>query len=280
MHEESEVRQWTERAQTRPKLSDRQQRLARLEPLAPAPPPHAEAERVRQRLTHEYEYGEFTRIAAAQTVGSLTKLGRRAFGGESESRAAIVTFGKELPSPRCVLESLTASPMEVGSVTHLVLQHLDFARSCSADDIKRQVRQMIDRKLVPRAEVELVDVAAIEWLMSTPLGELLRKNATVLRRELPVFYPMRVEISGKPASPDPLDQVMVRGRIDVMIPDASGLVLVDYKTDRVTRETVAERAEFYRPQVQSYREALEGILDQPVKSVQLVFLAARQIISS
>ena len=62
---------------------------------------------------------------------------------------------------------------------------------------------------------------------------------------------------------------MVRGRVDVLIPDADGIVIVDYKTDRVTAQTVDARADFYRPQLCGYRDALAGMLNQSVKSACL-----------
>jgi ATP-dependent helicase/nuclease subunit A len=53
---------------------------------------------------------------------------------------------------------------------------------------------------------------------------------------------------------------------------------VDYKTDRVTAQTVNARAEFYRPQLSSYRDALSGILGTSVKGTYLVFLTTQSII--
>ena len=41
-----------------------------------------------------------------------------------------------------------------------------------------------------------------------------------------------------------------------MIVDDDGLVVIDYKTDRVTADTLAARADFYRPQVEAYRREL------------------------
>ena len=46
-----------------------------------------------------------------------------------------------------------------------------------------------------------------------------------------------------------MDRVMVRGRLDVMLPLSDGLLVADYKTDRVTAETVDARVEFYREQI-------------------------------
>src|SRR5687768_11078251 len=197
-HSEDEVRAWVTPATRRPKLSERQQRLARLDPLDRAPQPNADADRIRRRLTEAYAHRAFTKLAASRTVGSMTKLGRRAFAGDHVSRGEVVTFTEGLAAPKCVLETLTASPMEVGTMAHLVLEHLDFSRPCTREDVKQQIRNMVARKLVAPGEAEVIDVDAVAWLASSELGQRLRANAKQLHRELPVFFPL-AEVD----SPDP-----------------------------------------------------------------------------
>jgi ATP-dependent helicase/nuclease subunit A len=68
---------------------------------------------------------------------------------------------------------------------------------------------------------------------------------------------------------------MIRGRLDVMLPLADGLLIADYKTDRVTLQTVDARVDFYRDQMTSYADAIGRIAKQPVKQIYLAFLAPR-----
>ena len=68
---------------------------------------------------------------------------------------------------------------------------------------------------------------------------------------------------------------MVRGRLDAMIPLEDGLLIADYKTDRVTEQTVDARAEFYQPQLKSYADAISRIAKHPVKQIYLAFLSPR-----
>jgi ATP-dependent helicase/nuclease subunit A len=73
---------------------------------------------------------------------------------------------------------------------------------------------------------------------------------------------------------------MIRGRLDAVLipPPPAGLTLIDYKTDRVAADRIADRAAFYGPQVQLYRRAMERITGRRVAGVHLVFLTARQIV--
>jgi len=271
-HSEDELNQLSMAVRGRPKLSERQMQRARLEPIDPPPMVDPQAERVKQRLMTPYRFEALTKLPAAASVGSLTKTGRLAPAGQSTSREAIVPFEVELTPPKCIGERSKASPTEIGSANHLVLEHLNFSRTSDATELQKQIADLIDRKLLDPELAKTVDVSAIEWLMTTPFGELLRRNAASLRREVWVYFPQ-----GSDDSIDPMDRVMVRGRIDVLIPDKDGLVIADFKTDQLTPQTVDARAEFYRPQIEAYRDAISAIANKPVHSSMLVFLAARVV---
>src|SRR5438067_2067935 len=102
LHEDSQIQEWTTQMARKPELPADQKALARLEPLDPAPGPDPSADRIIQRLTTKYPWETFTNLSAVASVTSLTKSGRAAPGGESESRKGLVAFDLELPAPRCV----------------------------------------------------------------------------------------------------------------------------------------------------------------------------------
>ncbi len=63
------------------------------------------------------------------------------------------------------------------------------------------------------------------------------------------------------------------------IADPDGLSDSDFKTDRVTENTLKERAEYYRGQLDTYKRALERIFDKPVKETVLYFLAVGKAVT-
>jgi ATP-dependent helicase/nuclease subunit A len=272
-HDDPQINQWAGQIVRRQELSEEQKKLARLETLDPPPNRDPAADRIIQRLTQKYAYDDFTRLPAVASVTGLTKTGRAAPGGAAESRKDLVSFDVELPAPRCVATDLKPKPTEIGSATHLVLQYLDFTRAADDKQIDQQLESMVHRKLILPTAAKVVDREAILWLMQTELGELLRKHHAQVRRELPVYFP-----SGAPelhASDDPMDRQMIRGRLDVLLPVQNGLILADYKTDRVTEQTVDARVEFYREQMTSYAGAISRIARLPVTGIFLAFLSPR-----
>ena len=78
------------------------------------------------------------------------------------------------------------------------------------------------------------------------------------------------------------EQILVQGIIDAWFEEADGLVLVDYKTDRVdpregkaAEERLAGR---YRPQFDYYQRALERSTGKPVKERYLYSFALERAI--
>ena len=65
--------------------------------------------------------------------------------------------------------------------------------------------------------------------------------------------------------------MLLQGVVDCAILEEDGITVLDFKTDRVTKETVASTANRYRPQLETYAEALSRIYERPVKEKYLYF---------
>jgi ATP-dependent helicase/nuclease subunit A len=270
---------------SRPSEGERRQRLARLEPLPTSASPNAEADEIIARLTAAYPFDRFTRIAAVEAATALTKKGhaptvpaRRDQRDTSKPPAG--EGSKLLELPRAVNTELKPSAADIGEATHLVLQHLDFTRSCNTADLRGQLDDLIARRLIAPAAAKSVDLDSICWLVGSPVGELLRTHANTTRRELPLYLALApTEIDPQATSDDPADQVMVRSRADALVRTPDGLQIVDYKTDRVDERTIDARVDYYRPQMDLYRRAIHALTGHPVAQVHLVFLSARRVIT-
>ncbi|HEV2293270.1 MAG TPA: helicase-exonuclease AddAB subunit AddA [Tepidisphaeraceae bacterium] len=279
-HTADDVAAWPSPEDLRPRPSPRLQQLIALQPLDPPPPPNAQAEAIAQRLTFQRPHAPFADVAAAASVSDLSKHGRFARVGCPSSRG-LVAFDRVLPAPRIASIDVTSTATDIGTAHHLVLQHLDFSRPCDPPDVHGQIARLVQRRLITPAVQQIVDAEAIAWFAATPLGRTLRKHASTLRRELPIYFPREPEApDGSPlASADPMDRVMIRSRIDVLVEADAGLELVDYKTDAITTDALAARVDFYRPQMDLYRRAVSSATGRPVGVVHLVFLAAREVAS-
>jgi ATP-dependent helicase/nuclease subunit A len=233
-----------------------------LKPLKPSPALTAEASAVISRLEFSYPHEKYVTLPAA---GAATAMA----AGHGFSSPAEV----ELPMPGFMAANARVglSPTQIGDATHRVLEHLDYRRPCDLADVGSQIADLVARRFINEIEAAAVDAAAIVWLAASPLGKTLRANVDRLMREIP-FAAAAATDSG-----DPLNAVMVRGRIDLLVPMEDGLAVVDYKTDRVDAAGMSARAESYRGQMEIYRDALGRVAGKKVKAVFLVFLHPRLV---
>ena len=67
------------------------------------------------------------------------------------------------------------------------------------------------------------------------------------------------------------EKILLQGVVDCALLEKDGITVVDFKTDRVTEDTLPERVRQYRPQVLAYAGALERIYGKPVKEALLYF---------
>ncbi len=157
-----------------------------------------------------------------------------------------------------------------GTLTHLFLQHLDYARP--AAELRPQRDALIARGLLPEAARSALDLESVERFLATPLAGRLR-SAARLEREL--AFSLLVDEEGRPAQ---RGEILLQGKIDLLLQDAEGWLVVDFKTDHVTEAEAVEAAKAYAGQVAVYRAAVQAIVGaQEVKAV-LAFLAPGAII--
>ena len=293
----------------RPKPSPRQAVLAALMPLDPPPGKDAVSDGVIERVTSRYRHGAFTGLRASISVTEWAKggtidakahrhrchggcppspwpngedAGGQAAGGTEKAGHAATRVERLLASPRFMTDGTLFSPKlsaaDAGTATHLVLQHLDFLRPCRAADLEDQIAYMLQKRLLTNEQAAAVNRGSIEWFVGSEVGQRVRHTPPEdVLREIPFNYAIPPEEFGTPASGDPADQVMLRGRIDLLLKQADGFHVIDYKTDNVHGEWLEQRVTLYAAQVRVYRDALRRFTGLTVGAVHLVFLTPRVV---
>ena len=75
------------------------------------------------------------------------------------------------------------------------------------------------------------------------------------------------------ATLDADDAVLLQGVVDCFFEENGELVVVDFKTDRIGRTQIEERAEHYRPQLETYSMALMRVMGKKVREKVLYFFS-------
>ncbi|MDO5141412.1 MAG: helicase-exonuclease AddAB subunit AddA [Eubacteriales bacterium] len=162
------------------------------------------------------------------------------------------------------------TPAEVGTAHHLFMQFCDMAAAAAPGGVQRELTRLADRRILSPAQAAAIDIATIE-----------RFFASALYRELIACSPVRREFKFSvlvpaarffPVAADaPDEKVLLQGVIDCLIDTPEGLVIVDFKTDRVTGAALEARAASYRPQLEAYALAVQAVYDRPAVRRLLYF---------
>lgn len=168
------------------------------------------------------------------------------------------------------------SARERGTIMHFVMQHLDFFRIASVHEINTQIEEMVNRELLLPEAAETVDVYKIMSFCQSDLGRRMTASS-YLQREVPFNLRYSAEkVFDKLYDCD--EELLIQGVIDVFFEEDHELVLVDFKTDRVTPDNYRELVNQYKVQINLYREALETIKQSKVKESYLYFFDTAEAI--
>ncbi|MDD2956054.1 MAG: helicase-exonuclease AddAB subunit AddA, partial [Oscillospiraceae bacterium] len=130
-------------------------------------------------------------------------------------------------TPKC-LEGKSLTGAQRGQAIHKFMQ---FSRYEAAEkDLAAEALRLLRQKYLTQAEADSLDLRALERFFASPLYRRM-KAAGEVRRELRFLWeaaPGQLGLQG-----DPEDRITVQGVADCVFQEGGGLVLVDYKSDRV-----------------------------------------------
>jgi len=150
-----------------------------------------------------------------------------------------------------------------------LLERLDYV------GVSAQVDRMMDRGLLTETQREWVNLASVAEFFASELGRrVLAQPLDRVWRETPFVLGLSPSLVDLPDSAeyDETERIRVQGVLDCLIEEDDGLVLIDYKTDRIPPEALLARATYYRPQIRLYARAVEAIYPKPLKEGFLYFL--------
>ena len=162
-----------------------------------------------------------------------------------------------------------------GIAVHTVLQFIDYSRVFTPEQVRGEIERLKNAEHITPAQAAAVEPERICALFASPIGQRIL-HADEVWRELRFSLLTGAEtVFDAP----PGEEVLLQGVADCCIREGNVLTVVDYKTDYVTAETLAERAAEYTPQVRAYAAALTRLLEMPVREGVLYFLRTGQSVS-
>lgn len=236
---------------------------------------NADAEKVKELdilFSKEYEYETAN---SGKNKYSVSELKHRAMREhfEKEDEMAIPLFVESEPAlyrPKFMKDMDEDEKEEVnqgalrGTAVHRVMECYQFA---SDTDVKQQVEDMLSNGQITEDMKQLVNLSLVEKFVSSEVGKSMKQaeKENQLYREKPFVMGFSREeldafgfgIGETEKKVHEEDLTLIQGIIDVFWIEEDGIVLLDYKTDRV--DTAEELMERYRAQLDLYAEALNRV---------------------
>ncbi len=243
------------------------------------------ADRVAAQMAFRYPYEKDLHIKSKYAVSELTQawvgdkivfvskaaaFDDQAVQGRTEASEASARIAESadaavsLAEPASFHARTSFTPAQVGTITHKVLEKLDFRAAQGREAYVRELlEQLVTEEFLTAEEAAVVDIEKIAAFAASPLGRRIAASPNV-RREQP--FNLMLEVDGSMAA--------VQGIIDCFFEEDKQLVLLDYKTTRIENAAeLARRApqlrKTYAAQMEIYRRALEAATGMPVRETYL-----------
>ena len=218
-------------------------------------------------LSYRYPYAEQTAFPAKLTA---TQLKGRAIDEEISENTTLPPRLRNLCKPKFLAGKTALTGAERGTALHLVMQDLDFFCEPDEQSVRAQIEAMRAQRKLTEEQAKAADVQAIVQFLRSDLAVRIRKSEQVEREyRFSLLRPVR-DFSSLDAD----DSVLLQGVVDCFFEEDGELVVVDFKTDHVSRAQLDERAEHYRPQLEAYSMALTRVMGKKVKEKVLYFFSA------
>lgn len=205
------------------------------------------------------------------SVSDLKKMSMEEPEGTA-STLDVFTAEEEMPVPSFMAEEKEEGMRQgaaYGTIWHQVMASIDFAKTHTEGEIKEAVEELVKQGKLRPEETSVLHYGRLKRFFLSKLGEKMREAAALGRlcREQPfvIHCPASQVFPGRTETAP----VLVQGIIDAYYENEDGIVLVDYKTDAIREGEERKLAERYATQMAFYKEALETMLDRPVRACVL-----------
>lgn len=217
------------------------------------------ANKITHNLAYAYPYRELGKIQAKMSVSALAN--------KEES----LKFGFSSRPSFMLKGGLT--PAERGTAIHKLMQYCRFSPN---PDLAEEVQRLFEYGFISEKEADCIDIPLVSRFFESGLFKRILASNDVRREmrfmtEVPA-YRLDRELSAAARN----TPIIIQGAVDLCFEEADGIVIVDFKTDRVQAEE--ELKNTYKEQLDIYSRACEKIFAKPVKErIIYSFILSKEI---
>ena len=234
-------------------------------------------ELLRERFSFAYPHERAPELPSKLTV---TGLKGRLFDYEAAEDAAFfdghaastgaISPRQSFRRPGFIIKKEGLTAAERGTALHLAMQYIDYRKCGNADGVLNELKRLAREGIITGEQYETIEPLKITRFFDSDIGKRARQAIAVNREfKFSLLYPAE---RFYPGGGD--DEILLQGVVDCFFEEGGELVLIDFKTDRASQDTIAEKADYYSPQLAAYSDALERITGKHVKERIVYFFSA------
>lgn len=246
--------------------------------------------RLERHLGFSYPYAADIRLHTKMSVSELKKQGQMTDEAESVCMEGPLTpdweewLTKRWENAGKQEESISYSDIAPdggagaarGTAYHRVMELLPFDQMESQADVEAYLARMVEREQMTAESCGLIDSSAVWTFLSSEFGQRMKRAQAKGRLHKEQQFVMGIPARDMGAG-DSDELVVIQGIIDAFFEEEEGLVLMDYKTDKISREETL--VEHYKKQLDYYERALEQMTGKPVKEKVIYSLILQKAIT-
>lgn len=237
-----------------------------------------------KRFSYEYPDTKMTELPEKM---SISKLYPTVLDGTEEGTAELSLEKTQEPEyekgilPRFIHTTAADESAKKGIATHLVLQFCDL-KNLAQRGVSDELVRLSEKKFISDKDMKLIRKNELElFLRSDLFSEMISAKNLYREFRFNVTLPAALFTSDNERKIAYKDKkILLQGVIDCLIEDSDGeLHLIDYKTDRLTKEELSSKTlaakvlnEKHALQLTYYKRAVEEIFSKTPKSVRIYSL--------
>ena len=184
-------------------------------------------------------------------------------------------------------EKVGFNSAEKGTIFHLAMQLLDFSKFDTEDvskireEIKLQINSFVEKNIMSLDEIETININwIVKFIQSDIFKEIYIANKSEkLFKEKAIDYNIKLKNLFKDENIEEDEKIMLVGIIDLFFENENGeIILLDYKTDYVTKENLEEVKARYKVQLDLYKSAIEDISGKKVAKKGLYLFGINEFV--
>ena len=211
---------------------------------------------------------------------SVSELKKRSWRGEEEKEDSLFYE----PDIQEIIPTFVSGEKEEyrgaarGTAYHRLMECLDYTHAEDVHQIQKQIRMLTDSRKMSPEEAQCIRIADILAFVDSKLGQRMKTAAeqNALYREQP--FVIAQKMNQIEAAWNGEETVLVQGIIDAYFIEDDEIVLVDYKTDKVSPGGEQDLIDLYHIQLEDYAAALERMLQKKVKETYIYSFTLRKMI--